>query len=134
MPEFSQQLVSVTAVPVPASLPCADQDQLSMPRDLRAASFSYDGQQILLNSAKGRVKDKNMRARPHVALSILDPDNAYRYIQIIGDITEITEQGGDAHIDPLAKKYLGQDSYPFRQPGEVPVIYQVTPGKIQTMG
>ena len=93
--------------------------------------FSYDGQQSLLNSAKGRVKDKNMRARPHVALSILDPDNAYRYIQIIG---EITEQGGDAHIDSLAKKYLGQDSYPFRQPGEVRVIYKVTPSKVQTMG
>jgi PPOX class probable F420-dependent enzyme len=96
--------------------------------------FSYDGKQILLNSAKGRVKDKNMRARPHVALSILDPDNAYRYIQIIGEITEITEQGGDAHIDSLAKKYLGQDSYPFRQPGEVRVIYKVTPNKVQTMG
>ena len=96
--------------------------------------FSYDGKQILLNSAKGRVKDKNMRARPHVALSILDPDNAYRYIQIIGDITDITEQGGDAHIDSLAKKYLGQDSYPFRQPGEVRVIYKVTPSKVQTMG
>ena len=61
--------------------------------------FSFDGKQILLNSAKGRVKDKNMRARPHVALSILDPDNAYRYIQIIGEITEITEQGGDDHIE-----------------------------------
>ncbi len=96
--------------------------------------FSYDGKQILLNSAKGRVKDKNMRARPHVALSILDPDNAYRYIQIIGEITEFTEQGADAHIDSLAKKYLGQDTYPFRQPGEVRVIYKVTPSKVQTMG
>ena len=96
--------------------------------------FSYDGTQVLLNSAKGRVKDRNMRARPHVALSIIDPDNAYRYLQIIGKITEITEQGADAHIDALAKKYMGQDTYPFRQPGEERVIYKVTPGKVQSMG
>ena len=96
--------------------------------------FSYDGTQVLLNSAKGRVKDRNMRARPHVALSIIDPDDAYRYLQIIGKITEITEQGADAHIDALAKKYMGQDTYPFRQPGEERVIYKVTPGKVQTMG
>ena len=96
--------------------------------------FSYDGTHVLLNSAKGRVKDRNMRARPHVALSIIDPDDAYRYLQIIGKITEITEQGADAHIDALAKKYMGQDTYPFRQPGEERVIYKVTPGKVQTMG
>lgn len=96
--------------------------------------FSYDGTHIVLNSAKGRVKDRNMRARPGVALSILDPDNAYRYIQIMGTITEITEHGGDAHIDALTKKYLGQDSYPYRQAGEVRVIYKVTPNKVQTMG
>lgn len=75
-----------------------------------------------------------MRARPHVALSIIDPDDAYRYLQIIGKITEITEQGADAHIDALAKKYMGQDTYPFRQPGEERVIYKVTPGKVQSMG
>lgn len=96
--------------------------------------FSYDGTHVLLNSAKGRVKDRNMRARPHVALSIIDPDDAYRYLQIIGKITEITEQGADAHIDALAKKYMGQDTYPFRQPGEERVIYKVTPGKVQSMG
>ena len=75
-----------------------------------------------------------MRERPHVALSILDPDNAYRYLQIIGDIVEITEAGADAHIDSLAKKYLGQDRYPFAQPGEVRVIYRVRLDKVQTMG
>ena len=96
--------------------------------------FSYDGTHILLNSARGRVKDRNMRARPHVALSILDPENPYRYLQIIGTITEITEQGGDAHIDALAKKYMDKDSYPFRQASEVRVIYKVRPDKVQTMG
>lgn len=96
--------------------------------------FSFDGENILLNSAKGRIKDRNMRARPHVALSILDPENPYRYLQIIGTITDVTEQGGDAHIDALAKKYLGKDSYPWKQPNEVRVIYNVRPDKVQTMG
>lgn len=96
--------------------------------------FGFDGEHILLNSARGRVKDRNMRARPQVALSILDPDNGYRYLQIQGDVVEITEAGADAHIDSLAKKYLGQDSYPFRQPGEVRVIYKVKPTHVQTMG
>ena len=96
--------------------------------------FGFDGEHIVLNSARGRVKDRNMRERPHVALSILDPDNAYRYLQILGDIVEITEAGADEHIDSLAKKYLGQDKYPFRQPGEVRVIYKVRPTKVQTMG
>jgi PPOX class probable F420-dependent enzyme len=96
--------------------------------------FSFDGTNIVVNSAKGRVKDRNMRARRDVALSILDPDNAYRYLQIIGKVVDITEQGADAHIDSLAKKYMGKDSYPFRTPGEVRVIYKIAPTKVQTMG
>ncbi|MBI2801850.1 MAG: PPOX class F420-dependent oxidoreductase [Gammaproteobacteria bacterium] len=96
--------------------------------------FSYDGTHILVNSAKGRVKDRNMRARRDVALSIIDPDNAYRYLQLIGRVVEITEQGADAHIDSLAKKYLGKDTYPWRGPTEVRVIYKITVDKAQTMG
>lgn len=96
--------------------------------------FSYDGAHIAVNSAKGRIKDRNMRNRPRVALSILDPDNAYRYLQVIGRVVEVTEQGGDAHIDALAKKYIGKDTYPWRGPGEVRVIYKILPEKVQTMG
>ena len=96
--------------------------------------FSYDGTNILVNSAKGRIKDRNMRARRDVALSILDPDNAYRYLQLMGRVVEITEQGADAHIDSLAKKYLGKDTYPWRSPTEVRVIYKITVDKAQTMG
>lgn len=96
--------------------------------------FSYDGDRIALNSARGRVKDRNMRERPQVALSIVDPDNAFRYIQIMGTITEITEDGGDAHIDTLAQKYLGKSRYPWRQPGEVRVIYKVTLDRVQASG
>jgi PPOX class probable F420-dependent enzyme len=94
----------------------------------------YDGEHVRVNSAKGRVKDKNMRRDKRVALSIQDPDNPYRYLAIQGDVVEITEEGADAHIDALAKKYLGKDRYPFRAPGEVRVIYKIRPDKVSTSG
>jgi PPOX class probable F420-dependent enzyme len=94
----------------------------------------YDGTHIRVNSAKGRVKDKNMRRNKQVALSIQDPDNPYRSLAVQGEVVEITEQGADAHIDTLAKKYLGKDRYPFRSAGEVRVIYKVRPDKVATMG
>ena len=96
--------------------------------------YSYHGTQIWVDSAKGRLKDKNMRRNNQVALSIQDPDNAYRYLAIQGEVEEITESGADAHIDALAKHYLGKDSYPFRAAGEVRVIYKIRPKKISTMG
>lgn len=95
---------------------------------------SYDGTRVWVNSAKGRLKDKNMRRDKRVALSIQDPDNAYRYLAIQGTVDEITEDGADAHIDALAKHYLGKDRYPFRAPGEVRVIYKIRPTKVSTMG
>jgi PPOX class probable F420-dependent enzyme len=94
----------------------------------------YDGSHIRINTAKGRVKDKNMRRNKKVALSIVDPDNPYRHLSVRGQVEEITEQGADAHIDALAKKYLGKDKYPFRQPGEVRVIYKIRPEKVSAMG
>jgi PPOX class probable F420-dependent enzyme len=96
--------------------------------------FDYDGNHLRVNSAKGRVKDKNMRRNKNVALSIQDPDNAYRYLAVRGKVDDITEEGADAHIDTLAKKYLGKDKYPFRGPGEVRVIYKIRPEKVSTMG
>jgi PPOX class probable F420-dependent enzyme len=96
--------------------------------------FDYDGKFFRVNSAKGRVKDKNMRRNPAVALSIVDPANPYRHLSVQGRVVEITEQGGDAHIDGLAKKYLGQDRYPYRRAGEVRVIYKITPDRVGGMG
>jgi len=93
-----------------------------------------DGSTIRINSAKGRVKDKNMRRNKKVALSIFDPDNPYRHLAVQGEVVEITEQGADAHIDALAKKYLGKDKYPFRQPGEVRVIYKIRPDHVSHAG
>ncbi|HEY7558405.1 MAG TPA: PPOX class F420-dependent oxidoreductase [Candidatus Binatia bacterium] len=94
----------------------------------------FDGAYVRVNSAKGRVKDKNMRRNKKVALSVQDPENPYRYLAIQGEVVEISEEGADAHIDSLAKKYLGKDSYPFRGPGEVRVIYRIRPVNVHTMG
>lgn len=93
-----------------------------------------DGEYVIFNSAKGRQKDRNVRRDPRVALAIVDPDNPYRYLEVRGKVAEITEHGADAHIDKMAKKYLGQDKYPYRQGGEVRVIYKVRPEHTTTMG
>jgi PPOX class probable F420-dependent enzyme len=95
--------------------------------------FEYDGRYILVNSARGRQKDKNMRRDPRVSVTVMDPDNPYRYVAIRGRVAEITEQGADAHIDRLAKKYLDTDKYPFRQPGEVRVLYKIEPLRTTSM-
>jgi PPOX class probable F420-dependent enzyme len=94
----------------------------------------FDGTHVRINSAKDRVKDRNMRRDPRVTLEVQDPDNPYRYLQVFGRVVEITEAGADAHIDSLAKKYLGVDKYPYRQPGEVRVIYKIEPQRASVMG
>jgi PPOX class probable F420-dependent enzyme len=96
--------------------------------------LDFDGSHVRVNSAKGRVKDKNLRRDKRVAFSLQDPENPYRYLAVQGEVVEITEEGADAHIDSLAKKYLGKDKYPFRQPGEVRVIYKIKPLQVHTVG
>lgn len=87
----------------------------------------YDGKYVVINTAQGRQKDKNLQRDGRVALSIADPDNPYRYLEVRGRVAERTVAGADQHIDAMAKKYLGKDKYPYRQPGEVRVIYKVAP-------
>jgi len=94
----------------------------------------FDGSHVLINTAKGRVKAKNLAREPRIALSIADPDNAYRYLGIQGRVVDMTETGGDAHIDKMAKKYLGKDSYPYRAAGEVRLIVKISPDKVHTNG
>ena len=93
--------------------------------------IDYRDGRVLVNTAKGRVKARNMHAGSAVALSISDPDNPYRYVQVRGVVSAIHEEGADAHIDFLAKKYLGKDRYPFGQPGEERVIYEIEPTAVQ---
>jgi PPOX class probable F420-dependent enzyme len=95
--------------------------------------FDYTDGKIRVNTAKGRVKSRTLKPGAPVALAIMDPDNAYRYVQIRGRVARAVEAGADAHIDSLAKKYLGKDTYPFRQPGEVRVTYEIEPISVSGM-
>jgi len=94
----------------------------------------YDGQRIVINTAKGRVKDRNMRRDARVSMDLVDPDNPYRHLSIRGRVVDISEKGANDHIDKLAKKYLNLDSYPRRKPGEVRVIYKIEPEHTHAMG
>ena len=94
----------------------------------------FDGEHLLVNSAKGRRKDANMRERPHVALAIMDPDNPYRYLEVRGSVEEITESGAREHIDKMARKYTGADKYGWSKPGEVRVLYKIKPEHVSSMG
>ena len=87
----------------------------------------FDGDHVVINTAEGRQKDKNLKRDGRVALSIMDPDNPYRYLEVRGRVTERTLNGADQHIDAMAKKYLGKDTYPYRKAGEVRVIYKLEP-------
>ena len=89
--------------------------------------FNTDETRILINSARGRVKDHNMRRDARIAFVIMDPKNPYRYLQIRGKITDITTEGAREHIDQLAKKYTGADHYANFSPNEIRVIYKILP-------
>ncbi|MCX9191005.1 PPOX class F420-dependent oxidoreductase [Carbonactinospora thermoautotrophica] len=92
-----------------------------------------DGEAVLFNTAKGRVKHRNLTRNPNVAVSLTDDANPYKMLAIRGR-AELIEEGADEHIDTLAKKYLGVDTYPYRQPGEERVIVRITPTARAVMG
>jgi PPOX class probable F420-dependent enzyme len=89
--------------------------------------FDYTDGLVRVNTARGRVKARNLKKGAAVALAIVDPDNPYRYVQIRGRVRRVTEDGAVPHIDSLAKKYLGQDKYPYAQPGEVRLLCEIEP-------
>jgi PPOX class probable F420-dependent enzyme len=95
--------------------------------------FDYTGGVVRVNTAIGRVKARNMQEGAPVALSILDPDNPYRYVQIRGKVSRTTTEGADAHIDALSHKYMGKD-YPFREPGSQRIICEITPSHVSASG
>jgi PPOX class probable F420-dependent enzyme len=96
--------------------------------------FDYDGTHIRVNSVNTRVKSRNMQVGSKVALSIVDPDQPYRYVQVRGTVARVSEAEAPAHIDGLAKKYLGVDKYPWSRPGEVRALFEITPFAAQGMG
>jgi PPOX class probable F420-dependent enzyme len=85
------------------------------------------------NTARGRAKDKHLQADPRVSLTVVDPEDSYRWVSITGR-AELTEEGADDEIDSLAKKYLGKDKYPWRSPTQTRVSVKITPEKIDAYG
>jgi PPOX class probable F420-dependent enzyme len=93
--------------------------------------LDVEGDVLLLNTAKGRIKERNVRRDPRVTLSMFYPENPYSRIEIRGRVTDLADGApADDSIDKLAKKYLGEDKYPFRQPGEERVLLRIEPTKV----
>jgi PPOX class probable F420-dependent enzyme len=90
----------------------------------------HDGDTVLINTARGRLKDRNLARDPRVSISIVDAANPYQPLLIQGKAVEITEDGADGHIDKLAKRYLDEDVYPFRGPGEVRLLVRIAPDRV----
>lgn len=94
----------------------------------------FDGNHVIINTAKGRQKHRNLSRDPRVALTMMDPDNPYRYLEVRGAVEEVTEDGAWDHIHKMTKKYLDQDKYPFAQPGEVRLLVKIKPQGYSSMG
>jgi len=92
-----------------------------------------DGQPVL-NSAEGRAWVRNLERDPRVTITVQNHENPYEYVTIRGRVAERTHEGADAHIDGMAKKYMGVDEYPMRQPGEQRVIVRVEPEYVHHWG
>lgn len=90
----------------------------------------YDGNFILINTAVGRTKQKNLKRDPRIAISLVDHKNPYNTISVRGTVVEQTTEGADEHIDRLSKKYLGMDKYPYRSTEEKRIILKIKPDKI----
>lgn len=93
-----------------------------------------DGEHILVNTKEGLQKERNVRRDPRVAVNVVDPTNAWRIAQVRGRVVRVTREGAAEQIDTLAQKYLGQDKYPFGQPGDVRVILKIAPERINSIG
>ena len=93
----------------------------------------HDGH-VRINSAKGRRKDRNIRRDPRVSLSICDPENNNRYLEVRGRVVDLVEDNALQHLNALAKKYLGVDVYPHHDDGGVRVIYVIEPQRFSKMG
>ncbi|MGZ6971717.1 MAG: pyridoxamine 5'-phosphate oxidase family protein, partial [Thermoanaerobaculia bacterium] len=96
--------------------------------------IDYADGHVLVNTAEGRQKLKNIRHDPRIALDVVDRENVYEVVALVGRVVEVTAEGADAHIDKLAKKYLGRDRYPYRQPGEQRVIIRIEPERVLGAG
>jgi PPOX class probable F420-dependent enzyme len=96
--------------------------------------FDFDGTHIRFSQTTGRQKYRNLGREPRVALSIVDPANPYRYLEVRGTVAEIVDDEGNAFINSMAKKYIDQDVYPWHQPGDHRVVVKVLPEHTSQMG
>jgi PPOX class probable F420-dependent enzyme len=96
--------------------------------------FGWDGTHLRFSQTKGRQKYRNMQREPRVALSIVDPANPYRYLEIRGVVERIDDDSSLDFINSMAKKYIGQDRYPWHQPGDERVVIVVRPEHTSQMG
>ena len=93
-----------------------------------------DGEHILINTVKDHQKEGNVRRDPRVAVNVVDPAYAWRIATVRGRVVDVTIEGADQLIDQLAKKYLNEETYPFRRPEQVRVTLKILPEKINEIG
>jgi PPOX class probable F420-dependent enzyme len=90
-----------------------------------------EGSLILINTALGRLKQKNLKRDPRIAVAVADENNPYEMVTVRGEVVEhVTGETAETHIDKLAKKYIDKDKYPGRAPGEKRVLLKIKPIKI----
>jgi PPOX class probable F420-dependent enzyme len=132
MPDtLSDQARSLIGRPVLASLTTLNAD--GSPQ-ITPLWIDLDGDDLLFNTAEGRVKARNLHRDPRVAVSVIDPEDSYNVVALRGTVVDITADGADAHIDSLAQKYLGVDTYPMRREGEVRIKVRVRTDRIAMGG
>ncbi len=137
----------MATTPAPVAIPAAYRDLLERPIVVGLATMlpsgqphvtpvwvDYDGAYIIVNTTKNRRKFKDMQANPRVTALAIDPENPYRYLEVRGRVARMSEDGAEESIDKLARKYLGVDPYPFRQPGEQRVICYIQPEHVEAQG
>ena len=127
LPELARQLAEGKNFATIATLMADGSPQASV------IWLDTDGELLIFNTAEGRIKPRNMRRDPRVALTIHNAENPYQLAMIRGRVVEITAEGADAHVDQLTKKYLGLDEYPYRQPGEQRLIVKIAADKVGLM-
>ncbi len=127
LPDLARRLLEGKNFATVATLMADGQPQASV------VWIDTDGALIVFNTAEGRVKPRNMRRDARVAVAVFDQENPYQQAMIQGRVVEMVHEGAEEHIDAMAKKYMGVDSYPFRKEGEQRVIVKIAPEKVALM-
>jgi len=144
---MSEATANIDDVEVRAEIPASHQDLLESKALAHVATIGPGGEpqsnpvwfgtqdgHILFSQTTGRQKYRNLQRDPRIALSIVDPTNDYRYLEIRGRVERIDPDPDNAFINSMAKKYMGQDVYPWHQPGDERVVVVVRPRHTTEMG